>query len=108
MRTHTESEVIMPNNDDFQRLEGLPPEAKSRVESVLKAAIERETVAGGLSGAASSNIFSRGWIFSRLTPGISDLETLKGLPGVAQLDAEAFGDFAARLAKLKADIDPKR
>lgn len=98
----------MPDKDDLKRLEGLPADAKNRVESVLKSAIERETLAGGLAGAASSSIFSRGWIFSRLTPGVNDLETLKGLPGVAELDPDAFGDFAARLAKLKAEVDPKR
>lgn len=99
----------MPDKDDLKKLDGLPAEAQNRVESVLKAAIERETVAGGLAGAAaSSSIFSRGWIFSRLTPGVNDLETLKGLPGVAELDPAAFGDFAERLAKLKAEVDPKR
>jgi hypothetical protein len=99
----------MPEKDDLKRLEGLPADAKSRVEAVLKSAIERETVAGGLAGAAaSSSIFSRGWIFSRLTPGVNDLETLKGLPGVAELDPAAFGDFATRLARLKAEVDPKR
>jgi hypothetical protein len=95
---------------ELSRLEKLDPDARGRVESALKDALERETVAGGLGGgtAAAGNIFSRGWIFSRLTPTAVDLAGIAELPGVAALSPQEFTDFAGRLAELKRKTDVQR
>lgn len=88
------------------RLESLDPAARTRIESALKNAIEREAVAGSLGGAAAANIFSRGWVFSRLTPTATDIASIYQLPGVDALTVEQFTDFAGRLAELKKKSDP--
>ena len=93
---------------DFERLDKLDPEARQRIHSMLKDALERETLAGGVGGGlAASNIFSRGWIFSRLTPTAVDIGAIKELPGVAGLSPQEFTDFASRLAELKRRADPR-
>jgi hypothetical protein len=92
---------------EFERLDKLSPEARSRVEDTIRKAIEQETVAGGLGGAsAAGNIFSRGWIFSRLTPTAMDLGAIRELPGVASLNPQEFTEFASRLADLKKQAGP--
>jgi hypothetical protein len=95
---------------EMAQLEKLDPAARSRVQSALKDALERETLAGQAGGgaAAAGNIFSRGWIFSRLTPTAIDLAGIRELPGVAGLSAQEFTDFAGRLAELKRKTDVAR
>ncbi len=99
----------MPNEStkrDLERLEHLSPEARARVDSAFKAAIEREVVVGEIGPAAAGNIFSRGWIFSRLTP--TAMAELKSLPELEKMNAEQFAEFATRLSEMKARIDPRR
>lgn len=87
--------------ESLKRLDALAPEARVRVESALKEALEREVVAGGLTGgAAAANIFSRGWIFSRLTPTATD-EFVRVLPEMSKMSEDEFAKFATRLSELK-------
>src|SRR5688572_22822483 len=89
----------------LEQIENLSDDARIRVNSALKAAIERETVTGGLGNVAAGNIFSRGWIFSRLTPTQVDLGLIRELPGVSDMNPDQFADFAGRLAELKRKTD---
>ena len=92
----------------LESIDSLDDDAKERVNMALRSAIEREAVAGGVGGAvAAGNIFSRGWIFSRLTPTAVDLGAIRELPGVSQLNPEQFADFAGRLAELKRKTDAR-
>jgi len=86
---------------NLKRLEALHPEARARVESALKEALEREVVAGSVGGgAAASNIFSRGWVFSRLTPTATE-DLSRVLPEMGKMGDAEFSKFAARLGELK-------
>jgi hypothetical protein len=96
------SDKRTPN--ESMSLAGLAPDARARVEKALKEALDRELVdtavsAGGL--AAAGNIFSRGWIFSRLTP-TAEAELARVLPELSKMGSEEFVNFAARLSELKA------
>jgi hypothetical protein len=90
--------------DYSKQLDQLAPEARKRVESILKASLERELAAGvGIEGSdiLSKKEFSKGWFFSRSRPvGLRPEEEMI-LENVAQLDDAAFTKFAERLATLK-------
>ena len=100
-------------SDDIQQslesIDNLSEEARARVSSALKAAIEQETLTAGAASAATAFVFSRGWIFSRLAPANPTLElsAMKELSGVAQLSPEQFTEFAGRLAELKRQTGPR-
>ena len=88
----------------------LSPEARDRVEKALKDALEREVAESALGPgglAAAGNIFSRGWIFSRLTP-TAEKEMARILPELSKMGSEEFVRFASRLAELKARTGPQR
>jgi hypothetical protein len=95
--------------ESMERLEKLSSQSRQRIQEVLKKALERETVAGSVGGgAAAANIFSRGWVFSRLTPTAADLAGIRELPGISDLSPAEFTEFAGRLAELKRKSDPQR
>jgi hypothetical protein len=96
-----------PGRGELERLEKLPPEARARVEAALKAALEKEVVAGAAGGGAAANIFSRGWVFSRLTP-TSDSAVVENLPGLSKMGTDEFEKFATRLAEIKKKTDRPR
>lgn len=88
----------------------LSAEARERVDKALKEALEREIAEAGISPgglAAAGNIFSRGWIFSRLTP-TAEKEMARILPELSKMGSEEFVRFASRLAELKAKTGPQR
>jgi len=91
---------------DFERLSDLDPDARSRVEAALKDALERETVTEAVSERAAAHIFSRGWIFSRLTPAVMDVDVIRSLPGIDRLSPDDFAQFATRLSELKSKTNP--
>jgi hypothetical protein len=96
-------------SDEIKRLADLHPEARSRVEAALKEALDREVVSGNLGGpAAAGNIFSRGWIFSRLTPTAMDTRIIRELPGLAKMGPDEFATFASRLAEMKRQGESQR
>jgi len=91
------------SQSDIDRLSSLQPEARARVESALKAAIEREVAAGRVGGgaAAGGNMFSRGWVFSRITPAARDEGLIMQHPEVAKMSPDQLASFAQRLAQMK-------
>jgi len=96
-------------DESLKRLGDLQPEARLRVETALKDAIDREVVSGAGGGPlAAGNIFSRGWIFSRLTPTALDARIIRELPGLASMGPEEFVTFANRLAEMKRKVDPQK
>ncbi len=90
--------------DYSKQLEQLAPEARKRIEDLLKASIERELATGaGEIGVEnlSKKEFSKGWFFSRSRPvGLRPEEEMI-LENVARLDDSSFSKFAERLATLK-------
>ncbi len=96
--------------DYSKQLEQLAPEARKRVEEILKASIERELArdaagGGGVAGELAKKEFSKGWFFSRSRPvGIRPEEEMI-LDNVVRLDDTSFARFAERLASLKAIKD---
>jgi hypothetical protein len=95
---------------DLERLKDLNPEARERVESALKAAIEREAAEANIGGSAlaGGNMFSRGWIFSRITPTAVDARLINEAMELDKLSAEEFSSFANRLAEVKRLTDAQR
>jgi len=89
--------------DYTKLLEQLAPEARKRVEEILKGTIERElaTGAGGGIEGMKSKEFSKGWFFSRSRPNGLRPEEEMILENVARLDDGSFAKFAERLATLK-------
>lgn len=97
-------------SENMAALSALSPEARARVEKALKEAIDREAVEGVVASGglgAAGNIFSRGWIFSRLTP-TAEKELERILPEISKMGSEDFLRFASRLAELKAKTSPQR
>lgn len=87
--------------DNLTKLDELPPEARERVSAALKSALEREVAAGAIgAGAAQANIFSRGWVFSRLTPTLEG-HLAKTLPEIGTMSEADFTKFANRLSELR-------
>jgi hypothetical protein len=88
-----------PLREEIARLDKLSPEARERVTTAMREALEREvnvTAAGGLKLAAQ---FSRGWIFSRVVSASPETEAV--LPEVLRMSEEDFSKFADRLTRLK-------
>jgi len=81
----------MSDRDAFLRFKELSPDSRERVSSALKEAVEREVQSIGGGNVAAGNIFSRGWVFSRLTPTavldevILTADLARELPGAAGL-----------------------
>ena len=85
-----------------KQLDQLAPEARKRIESILKSSIERELATAAGSAIAARGEFSKGWFFSRSRPGsIGQPEEALILQSAATLDDAAFGRFAERLVSLK-------
>ncbi len=92
----------MPS-DYKSRIAQLAPEARKRVEELLKRSVERELVAdaGLVGGELMQKEFSKGWFFSRSRPcGLRPEEELI-LANAVRLDDGTFAKFAERLATLK-------
>ena len=88
--------------DYSKQLEQLAPEARKRVEELLKTNIERELArdaAGG--GGVGEKEFSKGWFFSRSRPSGMRPEEEMIIANVVGLDETAFTRFAERLSTLK-------
>jgi hypothetical protein len=87
------------------KLTGLGRDARARVETALKAAIERELAAeatGVSAGAVSAaKEFSKGWFFSRSRPVKSIDEELAFVQLAASMDEASFAKFAERLQSLR-------
>ncbi len=85
--------------DELAKLDNLDPEARARVSSALKDAIEKEIAA--TSEGASSQLaaqFSRGVFFSR----VSSLEDrAEMLTKIAAIGDEDFTRVAERLSQLR-------
>jgi hypothetical protein len=81
------------------KLAELAPDARKRVEEVLKKGIEAELTSEATSDLARAAEFSRGWFFSRrMEPTVQEEEMLRG---TLAMDDEGFTKFAERLAQLK-------
>ena len=93
--------------DYSKQLEELAPEARKRIESLLKASIERELASGVATAgdALAAKEFSKGWFFSRSRPTGLRPEEEMILENVARLDDSSFAKFAERLAALKSIKD---
>jgi len=90
--------------DYLKQLDQLAPEARRRVEGILKSSIERELASGVAAGAqVAAKEFSKGWFFSRSRPsGELRPEEEFILQNATALDDAAFSRFAERLVSLKA------
>jgi len=102
----------MSDRDAFLRFKELSPDSRERVSSALKEAVEREVQSIGGGNVAAGNIFSRGWVFSRLTPTavldevILTADLARELPGAAGLSEEDFVGFAERLSAARRNLNP--
>jgi len=86
------------------KVAGLAPEARKRIEGLLKASVERELAASASRGdvEAMRKEFSKGWFFSRSRPcGLRPEEEVM-LENAVRLDDGTFAKFADQLATLKA------
>lgn len=103
----------MRQNVDLSQLDKLAPEARARVEAVLKRTLDAELAraATGVVGAeAMAHSRSKGFFFSRsktsdvLRPGDPMERVL--LSNIEQLDDAAFTKFAQRLTQLRGLREP--
>jgi hypothetical protein len=87
-------------SDIESRMASLGPEARARVDEAMRAALEKELLAGG-PGLSLRGEFSRGLIFSRSRP--AELAGLQEtvIQQAGALDDETFAKFATRLRQLK-------
>jgi hypothetical protein len=91
------------SEDLTRRLADLPPDARARVESALKATLDNELAAGAAArragGGEVARDFSRGIIFSKVVNAVASQDAVV-LPAL-NLDEAQFSKFADRLAQLQ-------
>ncbi len=93
--------------DEFKHpdLDKLAPEVRARVQDALKATLEQQVVAAGVTlnpGLAAAHSRSQGAFFSRSkTSDIARVGDDVIAEKVTKLDDAAFEKFAGRLAQLK-------
>ncbi len=82
-------------------IEQLAPEARRRIEQLLRDRVEQELIADP-SDTLARKEFSKGWFFSRSRPCGLSLRDEIVLEEAVRANDGAFARFAERLATLKA------